>query len=247
VALRALAVSIKLFWIPSSFRRELGSTSSEHSCSACAHEGASEVTEEAPSESALSFATERLHIRPVTEADESLYCALYTDSETMRFIARPLSPECAASSFQAALRMTGRRPLRQLYLALIDRQTQRGAGICSLQGIDPMLRRAEAGLVVAPDFRGGGFGGEAVRALLTIGFTALSLDEIWAQTPGNHGRAERLLISEGFTPSGGGKAEQEPGQRLLSAFRTSWPGPSAEVRRQDFRQFGEVASAALST
>jgi ribosomal-protein-alanine N-acetyltransferase len=205
------------------------------------------VIGEAISGLSLSFETQRLRVRPLTEADESLYFTLYTDADTMRFIAPPLPPERAARSFQAALRMTRRRPMRQLYLALIHKQTQRGVGICSLQGIDPTLRRAEAGLVVASDFRARGFGGEAVRALLTIGFTALSLDEIWAQTPVNHGRAERLLISEGFTPCGGGRIEQEPRQRLLSAFRTSWPGPSADVRRQDFRQFGEVASAALST
>ena len=177
----------------------------------------------ADTDSALAFDTERLQVRPLTEGDEALYCSLYTDVETMRFIAPPLSAGRAARSFHAALRLTRRRPMQHVFLSLIHKTTRQPVGICSLQGVDLSLRRAEAGMVIASAFRALGFGVESLSALVTMAFTALPIDEVWAQTAFGHALAERLVVKVGFAPRGSVEPTRErSGQRLWSAFRESW-------------------------
>ena len=94
---------------------------------------------------------------PRLKWDEALYCNLYTDLETMRFIAPPLSAGRAARSFQAALRLTRRRPVEHVFRSHPQDHSRQPVGICSLQGVDLSLRRAEAGMVIASAFRALGF------------------------------------------------------------------------------------------
>lgn len=169
------------------------------------------------------FDTQRLHIRPLSESDEPLYCGLYTDAETMRFIGPPLTLLCATRSFHAALRLTRRQPAKRLFFTLVHKTTLQTVGICSVQGIDASQRRAEAGIIIAPASRAHGFAAEGLSALVTRAFDVLPIDEVWVQIALDHAIVERLVISVGFSQGGEiAPTHERKAQRIWSAFRQSW-------------------------
>lgn len=165
--------------------------------------------------------TARLKLRSLSESDESLYCELYGDAQTMRFIGPPLSPDRAARSFRKTLDSTRRHPVEQLILAVIDEAAQQAIGICSIQQFDAHRRRAEAGIMLKPASHTRGLAKECFRALITYAFAMFPLDEIWSQIAADHSVAERVLIGVGFSRSDESRGER-PGQRIWSAYRESW-------------------------
>src|ERR1700730_2193667 len=108
--------------------------------------------------------TERLEIRPLSECDEALFCELFTDAETMRYIGPKLSPERAVHGFRKAVALTRCLPAERLFFAVALRNVQRKSGICSLQQIDPIRLRAEAGVVLESCARAQGFSREILQA-----------------------------------------------------------------------------------
>src|SRR5260221_13747987 len=95
-----------------------------------------------------SFDTQRLHIRRLVESDEALYCGLYTDAATMRYIGAPLSPERAMRSFRNALTWSNDQPTDPRLFAMIEKSTQRAIGLCAIQPFDAGTRRAEVGMML---------------------------------------------------------------------------------------------------
>ena len=167
--------------------------------------------------------TERLDIRPLSEPDETLYCELFTDAQTMRYIGPPLSPERAAGSFRKAVALTRRVPVKRLFFAVAVRTAQRKIGICSIQQIDPIRRRAEAGVMLRTFARAQGFSREILPALVVRAFAALPVDEVWTQYSADHSRAERLVTATGFSRSLDPEPYgQGPDKRVWSAHRRSW-------------------------
>jgi hypothetical protein len=68
------------------------------------------------------FETPRLRMHALAASDQALFCELFTDKETMRFVGRPLEPVRAAASFRTALR------------SHIDQVTYRDVGNADLVG-----------------------------------------------------------------------------------------------------------------
>jgi RimJ/RimL family protein N-acetyltransferase len=167
--------------------------------------------------------TERLKMRSLSESDESLYCELYGDAQTMRFIGPPLPLDRAARSFRKTLDSTRRHPVEQLILTVVDKATQQAIGICSIQQFDVCRRRAEAGIMLKPGSHAQGFAKECFKALITQAFAIFPLDEIWAQTAADNCVAERMFIRVGFSRSDEPESRRERlGQRIWSAYRESW-------------------------
>ena len=102
-------------------------------------------------------------MRRLHEDDEALYCGLYTDAETMRFICAPLSPERAARSFRKVLasktQANGPR-----YFAMFDKATQHVIGLCAIQQPDAEMQRAEVGMMLKSEARARGYATEALHA-----------------------------------------------------------------------------------
>lgn len=167
--------------------------------------------------------TERLDIRPLSERDETLFCELFTDADTMRYIGPQMSSDRAARSFRIAVALTRRLPARRLFFTVAMRSVQRKIGLCSIQQIDPIQRRAEAGVVLKSFARAQGVAREILPALVERAFTSLPVDEIWLQYSTDHSLAERLFIAAGFSrcldPAAYGEG---PGKRVWSAHRRSW-------------------------
>jgi len=179
----------------------------------------------------LDVDTERLVIRPLSECDETLFCDLFTDADTMRYIGPQLSPERAVRSFRLAVALTRRRPPQRLFFTVGVRSLQRKVGICSLQQIDPVLRRAEAGVVLESFARAQGFAREILRALASRAFTEFPVDEVWLQYSATHALAERLFVAAGFSrcpdPAVYGEG---PGKLVWSIHRSSC-GQSVSANR----------------
>lgn len=169
------------------------------------------------------FATERLDHRLLTNRDAALFCELYTDAETMRFIGPPLSPERVARAFQTALRVTYRAPSDRQFFAMLDRHTTHAVGIGSLQQIDLAQRRAEAGLLIATPHRAQGYATEALRGLISHAFATYPLEEVWVQIAVVHTVVEKLVISVGLHRGAEVAADTDRfATRIWSIRRDAW-------------------------
>lgn len=181
----------------------------------------------------VEFDTIRLKLRSLCESDERLYCELYGDARTMRFIGPPLSLEQAVRSFRRTLASTRRHPVQRLILTVIDTDAQQAVGICGIQQFDAVGRRAEVGIMLKPALHARGFAKECLGALIAQAFAMFALDEIWAWAAADHCVAERLVIGVGFSPSDGPESDRSesdrlasrdggPGRRVWSVYRESW-------------------------
>ena len=170
------------------------------------------------------FATERLDHRLLESADAAVFCDLYTDPETMRFIGPPLSAQRAARAFRHALRLSHRPHSDRQFFAMFDRQTARCAGIGSLQQIDLVQGRAEAGLLITTPCRAQGYATEALRGLISHAFHTYALDEVWVQIAVVHTVVEKLVISVGLHRGAEVAADADHfATRIWSIRRHAWP------------------------
>lgn len=155
--------------------------------------------------------------------DEALFCELFSDRETMQFIGPPLSRDEALRSFRAALRATSAIPPRHIFMRVLEKTSGEPIGVCSIQNLDVVARRAELGLMIRPAHRARGLGKEALSALVGYAFRLLPIEEAFVQYQRGHLAAERLVISAGFSPSAPVTAEQSVAQkRTWSVLREFW-------------------------
>ncbi len=185
-----------------------------------------------PDLAALEFETERLRARRLCADDESLFCGLYTDPETMRFIGQPLAPERAARSFRSDVGAWERHPVERAVLGLVDKTTQIPLGICAVVQLNEAVTRAEVGMMLVDGARAQGVAKECLAELVTRTFAVFPVDEIWVQYSPEHSVAERLVISVGFSPRADGCAYKvASAKNVWSAFRSSWSSTIHSIHR----------------
>ena len=167
--------------------------------------------------------TERLRMRLLSEGDAALFCDLYGDPDTMRFVGPPLSRERAQRTFRKTLASMDCRPLVRLFLVIIEKASQQAIGIGAFQGFDALRRRVEAGILLKPESCGRGLGKEGFCALVTHAFAIFPVDEVWAQHAVDNSIAQRVPISLGFARNIDAAAcDDAPGKCIWSAYRESW-------------------------
>ncbi|MFD7030082.1 GNAT family N-acetyltransferase [Streptomyces sp. NPDC059917] len=140
--------------------------------------------------------TDRLRLRPLTEADTDWWVRLHADDEVNRFVG-------GYHREQAAARLG----------AIQDQWTRRGHGLCAveLRGTGEAIGRSglnwweefdetEIGWTFARDHWGNGYATEAARAVLAWGFGPLGLQRITAMI--HHGNTASTAVARrlGFTP-----------------------------------------------
>jgi RimJ/RimL family protein N-acetyltransferase len=167
--------------------------------------------------------SERLLLRALDESDEQLYCDLFSNAETMRYIGPPWARDDAARAFPRMLVSTRCTPPTAVALTLIVRETRDAIGICTLQNFEPSPRRAELGMMLLPSGRAHGFATEALIAVLGYSFAALPIDEVWVRFAADHAIAERTALGGGLVRH----QEVLPADAAAklcrwSAFRGSW-------------------------
>ena len=162
-------------------------------------------------------------MRRLVESDEALYCSLYTDADTMRYIGEPMSPERAARSFRKALAWSKRQPNDPQFFAIQEKTTQQAIGLCAIQPFDADTQKVEIGMMLRPEARKQGYATEGLTALVTMAFLALPTDAVWVQYSPEHTSAERLVISVGFERCAEGEIGTVRGAKCVwSVDRSSW-------------------------
>jgi RimJ/RimL family protein N-acetyltransferase len=153
---------------------------------------------ESSSGATVELIGEKLILRSIDERDEELYCGLFCDAETMRYIGPPWTRAEAARAFRSVLEATRRTPPRALFLTLIAQQTQRPIGLCTLQDVDPVRRQTELGVMLLPAARVQGLATEAMIAVIAHAFSTLPVDEVWVRFAVDHAVCERLALRTGL-------------------------------------------------
>ena len=146
--------------------------------------------------------TERLQLRPFTEADADALFALHSDANVLRFWdAPPWTEPARAERFLATCRQmvddgTGAR-------LAFDRLSD-GAflGWCSLAKWNPTFRSASMGYCLGEAAWGHGYATEAARAVLTWGFETLDLNRVQAEVDTRNAASARVLEKLGFVREG---------------------------------------------
>ena len=173
--------------------------------------------------STFAFETERLRMRLLQADDETLFLDLYTDAETMRHIGEPLSPERAARSFRKVLKTASASPPERIFLAILEKASQRPLGTCAIVQFDGGMTRAEVGIMLVSGARAQGYSKECMTGLVTWAFAIFPIEEVWVQYSPGHSVAERSAISIGFSPGADIASDGDsPAQRTWSVHRSSW-------------------------
>jgi RimJ/RimL family protein N-acetyltransferase len=167
--------------------------------------------------------SKRLAFRLLAPADEGLYCELFTDATTMRYVYAPFSPERAARSFKKALEVTQRKPFQQHISVIVERATRKPIGISSLRLVDADCRRAEGGMLLKPTAHAQKFAREGTLALIDEAFKWHPIEELTAEVAKGHQAAERLVASSGYAKGADVAAsEGRLARSTWSITRTTW-------------------------
>lgn len=162
----------------------------------------------------------RIELRPLREADEALYCGLYTDPETMIHIGPPLSASQAASSFRSALRTTAVQPR---IFVVVEKATGATTGLCGWQRPDKAEQQVEIGILLDAQGRSRRYSIEAIAMVLDLAFAALPIDTVWVQYHRANAAADRLFRSLGMQLQGGaGNEGAKSASVVRSMHRFAW-------------------------
>lgn len=142
-----------------------------------------------------------MQLRPLREADESLFQALYTDAQTMRFVGGPWTPAEAARRFRAILSRQGAPTPADRFLVIEEISNREPMGICGSSHYDRAGMRVEVGVMLLPQGRGLGVGRAALGALVDYMFQEPSLLEVYARVAIENSAARNLVTRVGFRQS----------------------------------------------
>jgi RimJ/RimL family protein N-acetyltransferase len=170
---------------------------------------------------ARTIETANLRLRPLRKSDKALFCGLYTDPDTMRFIAPPMTREEARLCFEATLE-TMQSGTGSQFFVIADKQGN-GIGLCSTQTVQPRARRVEAGMMLKTAACRKGVGSEVLAALITTAFEALPIDTVWVQYRPANSAAKRLVAGLGFSlPNGVRPRAARRGHCIGFMQRSAW-------------------------
>lgn len=146
--------------------------------------------------------TERLRLRPVTDADAGALFALHSDAHVLRYWDSPPWTERArADRFIAACRQiaddgSGAR------LVIEGASDGDFLGWCGLTSYNADFRSASLGYVLTEAAWGHGYATEAARALLAWAFDTLDLNRVQAEADTRNAASARVLEKLGFVHEG---------------------------------------------
>jgi RimJ/RimL family protein N-acetyltransferase len=138
-------------------------------------------------------------MRALSQCDQALFCRLYTDPESMRFIGRPFSQTRALAAFRSTLESL-REGNGACFFAIVPKASKRAVGLCAIQPVARTAQRAEIGIMLASEGRGLRYGAEAICGLATAAFRALPIDRLWVQYHPANMAAKLLFARLSFLP-----------------------------------------------
>jgi [ribosomal protein S5]-alanine N-acetyltransferase len=146
--------------------------------------------------------TERLLLRPFTEADADAIFALHSDAHVLRYWdSPPWSERSRAQRFITACKQLEQEG-NGARLAIVRAADGLFIGWCGLVEWNPVYRSATMGYCLDDTAWGQGFATEAARTLLRWAFETLDLNRVQAQTDTRNIASCRVLEKLGFLREG---------------------------------------------
>ena len=127
----------------------------------------------------ITLRTERLILRPFTEADAPAFHALVSDPQVLRY-----TGENPVASVEEALEVLRTRPLRDYAvhgfgrMACVLQETNELIGFCGLKRLEMFNNEVDMGYRFVPGYWGLGIASESAAALYAHGKTELKLSRI---------------------------------------------------------------------
>ncbi len=131
--------------------------------------------------------TDRLTLRPLTEADRAELVALNADPEVMAFIGPPMSADAVAAELPGWVAGQGDFGL---WAGLVDGVF---SGVWFLSADPDDDRAGEIGWRLPRLAWGHGYAVEGAQALIRHAFEVLELDRVWAETMAVNARSRRVM------------------------------------------------------
>ncbi|WP_418063868.1 GNAT family N-acetyltransferase [Pimelobacter simplex] len=146
--------------------------------------------------------TERLRLRPFTEADADDLFALQSDAYVLRYWDHPpWTDRSAATQFLARCAEMAEEG-SGVRVVLERREDRAFAGWCTVSGWNPDFRSARTGYCLPQAAWGHGYATEAARALLDWAFATLDLNRVQAGVDTRNPASARVLEKLGFVREG---------------------------------------------
>ncbi|MES2295743.1 MAG: GNAT family N-acetyltransferase [Pseudomonadota bacterium] len=137
--------------------------------------------------------TERLTLRWLEESDTAALFAMYSDPEVLRYWSSAPWTEMAQADDSIAQSLAGYCNGSDLRFGITLREGGALIGTCALYRFYPMNRRADIGYLLAKEYWGHGYMGEALTAMLDYSFDALDLNRLEADIDPRNDASARTL------------------------------------------------------
>jgi ribosomal-protein-alanine N-acetyltransferase len=144
----------------------------------------------------VELTTERLHLRPFTEADRIAIHAVYADPEVMRYVGHGAHRTMAETI--AALKVY-REVLERRGFSFLAVTEREGGALVGDAGLYPLGDDVELGYTLARAAWGRGYATELGRALLAHAFEVLDAPRVVAQVEPDNAASRRVLEKLGMT------------------------------------------------
>jgi diamine N-acetyltransferase len=147
---------------------------------------------------------EKVHLRALELEDLDAILDNWNNLEMRQFLATawPMSKNVERKWLE---RVTTMDPWKDggLALAIEDKKTREFIGTVSFLDISKQSQSAEFGIAVhKPENFGKGYGTDATKVMLWVGFQILGLNSVYLRTLGENGRAQRAYEKAGFKRAG---------------------------------------------
>ena len=152
----------------------------------------------------INLSTNRLVLRPFTEADLPAFAAYRSDPEVARYQSwsPPYSMDAARAFLEQMSRAVPGTPGTWFQLAM-ERHAQPGIiGDCAFQVLPEDALQAQIGFTLSPAFQRQGYASEAVRELVSFLFAEFKLHRITAICDAKNLASARLLERIGMRREG---------------------------------------------
>lgn len=142
--------------------------------------------------------TERLYLRRLVKEDVNEIFALRSDTETMKYVPRPIAKTKEEALEHIALIESNIENNAGINWAITYKENPKLIGIIGLYKITPENYRAEIGYMLLPEYNGKGIITEAIKEVVKYGFQALQLHSIEAIIDPGNLASEKVLQKNNF-------------------------------------------------
>ena len=148
------------------------------------------------------LSTEHLNLRQMHSDDANEMFFLRSDKEVMKYIARPLAKTVAEAAAFIQMLNDNTAANEGITWAITLKNNNKLIGNIGFWRMDKENHRAEIGYILHPAYQGKGVMHEAVKAVLSYGFSHMKLHTVQACTDPLNIASMKLLERNGFINEG---------------------------------------------